>query len=325
MRRKVQREIDSTGQDSFLDVVTNIVGILIILVMVVGMRARNEPSESVEQAVPEKLLALRSESTATEQDVRRTEAELDALDQELALRTRERELVATLIASRQQELQQLQSRMDENARRDWQVQTDLTSAQAELQRIKDQTASALATTNVVKIDSYPTPVSRTVHGDEAHFQLSRGRIVYVPFDELLDRAKAEIQRQRLSVDDLPEKDFEVGPLEGFRLLLTMRGSLVPNSTQMVFGLKHAEFVPVSRELGESIEDALGARSQFGSRLAGYNPKETTVTVWFYPDSFDEFRILKKQLYSMGFATAGWPLAEGTFISGSPQGKRSAAE
>jgi hypothetical protein len=38
MRRYRSAEVESAGQDSFLDVVTNIVGILIILVMVIGGR-----------------------------------------------------------------------------------------------------------------------------------------------------------------------------------------------------------------------------------------------------------------------------------------------
>jgi hypothetical protein len=41
MRRDEHSQIESAGQDSFLDVTTNIVGILIVLVMVVGMRAQN--------------------------------------------------------------------------------------------------------------------------------------------------------------------------------------------------------------------------------------------------------------------------------------------
>lgn len=41
MKRPIQTEIATEGQDSFLDVVTNIVGILIILVMVVGARVRH--------------------------------------------------------------------------------------------------------------------------------------------------------------------------------------------------------------------------------------------------------------------------------------------
>ena len=41
MPRPRPEDISSAGQDSFLDVVTNIVGILIILVMVVGARVQH--------------------------------------------------------------------------------------------------------------------------------------------------------------------------------------------------------------------------------------------------------------------------------------------
>ena len=38
MIRQRESRIDAGGQDSFLDIVTNIVGILIILVMVIGQQ-----------------------------------------------------------------------------------------------------------------------------------------------------------------------------------------------------------------------------------------------------------------------------------------------
>ena len=38
MRRREPAEVESAGHESFLDVVTNIVCILIILVMIVGQR-----------------------------------------------------------------------------------------------------------------------------------------------------------------------------------------------------------------------------------------------------------------------------------------------
>ena len=40
MRRGEQPEIEEVGQDSFLDVVSNIVGILILLVVIVGAAPR---------------------------------------------------------------------------------------------------------------------------------------------------------------------------------------------------------------------------------------------------------------------------------------------
>ena len=216
--------------------------------------------------------------------------------------------------------------MDDHARREWELSSALAAAMSELDSIRRQTTAAAAVTSpVVTVESFPTPISRTVFGKEVHFRLSQGRLTYVPFDELLDRAKAEMQRRNFSPDDLPESTFEVGPLEGFRLLLTMQGKLVPNSNQVMFTLKEAEFVPVSSQLGESLREALSERSQLRSRLAGLNVRDTTITVWFYPDSFGEFRELKRELYRTGFATAGWPLAIGAHISGSPQGKRSATQ
>jgi hypothetical protein len=70
MRRPKPEDISSAGQDSFLDVVTNIVGILIILVMLVGGRAR----QVIQNALP-----------AQSDRVAALEQEVDVLDQTIAL------------------------------------------------------------------------------------------------------------------------------------------------------------------------------------------------------------------------------------------------
>ncbi len=57
-------------------------------------------------------------------------------------------------------------------------------------------------------------------------------------------------------------------------------------------------------------------------LAGFDPNQATVTVWVYPDSFEQFRVLKEELYKLGYLTASRPMPEGQPISGSPQGTRS---
>ncbi len=51
MNRRKKRGTDQNemgGQDSFLDIVSNIVGILIILVMIAGVRAQNSPADSIQ-------------------------------------------------------------------------------------------------------------------------------------------------------------------------------------------------------------------------------------------------------------------------------------
>ena len=47
----------------------------------------------------------------------------------------------------------------------------------------------------VEIESFTTPLGRTVDGREVHFQLSHGRIAYVPLNELVDKAVADVKRK----------------------------------------------------------------------------------------------------------------------------------
>ena len=57
----------------------------------------------------------------------------------------------------------------------------------------------------------------------------------------------------------------------------------------------------------------------------HSPRDTTITLWVYPDSFDLYRQLKEELHNLGFATAGRPLPEGVLIGGSSDGTRSSAQ
>ena len=84
-------------------------------------------------------------------------------------------------------------------------------------------------------------------------------------------------------------------------------------------------IPASGYLGEPVEAALSPGSLFLEILAGRRPHSTTVTIWTYPDSFAEFRRIKAELFTRGFATAGRPLPDSVPISGSPHGSRSAAQ
>ena len=66
-------------------------------------------------------------------------------------------------------------------------------------------------------------------------------------------------------------------------------------------------------------------SEFRSRISAFPTKTTTVTLWVYPDSFDEFRQVKADLFKLGYLVAGRPMPDGTPIGGSPDGSRSSAE
>ena len=55
MRRPTPEPIEAGGQDSFVDVVTNLVGILIVLVLIVGVRVR--PAERKHKASAQAAMA----------------------------------------------------------------------------------------------------------------------------------------------------------------------------------------------------------------------------------------------------------------------------
>ena len=53
-----------------------------------------------------------------------------------------------------------------------------------------------------------------------------------------------------------------------------------------------------------------------------SPRQYTITVWTYEDSFAEYRRLKKELYSLGYAVAARPIELGMPIGASPTGSKS---
>ena len=67
MRRRL-KQTKEAGQDSFLDIVTNIVGILIILVMVIGARVQHL-SIKPDSAPPPEVAALADEAARIEDAV----------------------------------------------------------------------------------------------------------------------------------------------------------------------------------------------------------------------------------------------------------------
>ncbi len=96
-------DAESAGQDhdSFLDIVANIVGILIILVMVVTVRAKDAPLPIVEnesvQTTQVDLAATSSKLKTLGSVVEESAAEIRNLDRVLVTRGAEREAMSTFV------------------------------------------------------------------------------------------------------------------------------------------------------------------------------------------------------------------------------------
>jgi hypothetical protein len=338
MRRNTPSQAEAPGQDSFLDVTTNLVGILIILVMVIGTRARQamvqaDPNQPAETGTAQAdLEAARAATQAVEQDIHNIDTKIKRQDFESGYRAAERDKFLQLVTVAERDLEKRRHQLDGAQRAALDQQRALRQARTELEDLKAGRRSIdNSRPPPTVIEHLPTPLAKTVFGKEAHFRLLGGRLAYVPWEELVTQLKAEAPHKVWKLNDLSQITEVIGPVRGFRMQYTLcQTSRVAQvgraiATERRVELDRFMLVPVSEDLGEPLAAALQPNSEFRTLLTGYDPNRTTVTVWVYPDSFQDFRTLKAELYRLGYLTAGRPLPAGRLIGGSPEGTRSAAE
>lgn len=352
--RKADRLED--GQDSFLDVVSNLVGVLIILIMVAGARVRNAASETIAEA-SEPAAAVASESpdgvTKTIEE-RRAEAEYVAAVEELeqlssAVQKRQQETSATservqlleaqasAAEAEYQSLVQMAAELDaafEGASRQKSAAEkeafDLQSAIfekeqrfANLQREKE--ALVAARPQATMLENIPTPISqRVADGHEGFFCLKNGRLSHVPLNEFQERVMLKFKGYR---GDMTPREMEekIGPVENyvFQYYVDLGTRRTGEGTTYYFEFKYGECTPTSDAIGESVDEALGNRnSVFRNRLLKYVREDTTITIFVYPDSFGYLNDIKRFLFSLGYMTALRPMPDGAPISISPNGTAS---
>jgi hypothetical protein len=331
MRRYRSAEIESAGQDSFLDVVTNIVGILIILVMVIGGR--------VQQLVFETVDPDRSQAAALEREIETLEATVAIAENEVqeivdqgehitlaavAANTARVEL-ATAVAAATREVESRKAATDsgrvkvaEAAAKKQRLKAEIDKTELEAQGI----AHAPQTTEEVL--AYPTPIGRTVTGEEIHFRLEGDRIAYIPLTELFELAKGQTRRQQGNLAAMASRIEKVGPDQDFTLEYVIETKIDQARGQVLVRSREWVVRPVGPGIGERVEAALGSHSRFRSLLANATP-DVTITLWCYPDSFEGFRKVREELYRLGIATACRPLPEGAPIGGSTEGSKSVAQ
>jgi len=331
MARPKPEELSSAGQDSFLDVVTNIVGILIILVMVVGGRIGQMGLETAARGSA-RGAEMEAEIGRLEFELATAEGEIAGLamqEQSIALATaaatESQVRLATAAAAVRVEVEQRKRGVDEARVR----AAESSARKAELEKAIEKCTLELdglahlpATTK--EILAFPTPIGRTVTGDEIHFRLDRGRIAYIPLTELFEHAKAQTQRRGSSIANLANRIETVGPVQGFSLDYVIEAKVDQARGQVLIRSREWVVRPMAEELGETADEALAPGSRFARVLANCTP-ETTVTLWCYPDSFETFRRMREELHRLGLPAAGRPLPDGAPIGGSADGSKSVVQ
>jgi hypothetical protein len=339
------------GHDAFLDIVANLVGIVIILVVILGSRTqkaaeviRKRADESKQAAgivsVSEDEVASRfadlqretNRAAAALADSQRLEREIEKSDAQLAAIARRRAELMDLVEVAKQAWEQKQKELDVKDVERGKAEAKIEAARRELEDLQQARARAEQTDRpIVAVSHLPTPMAKTVFGEELHFRLRGGRLAVVPIERLLDEIQRDFQRSAAGSRE-GRMDSAVGPIQGFVARYEMdkshesvsRGGRVGTATRIQ--LVSMVLEPIAEPHGQPLDQVLADSGNFlDIELAGRSPEKTTVTVWVYPDSFAEFRKLKEHLYARGFATAARPLPMNRPIAGGPQGSKSTAQ
>ena len=341
--RRVDQDLGMEGQDSFLDVVTNIVGILILLVMVMGVRALRAPQQADDEQAMAAAAAIQGKqaelknafrtAVASQAEVRDLVVRTVNVHSEALQRDLEREELNTFVASVSQDIDERRAKLDAEQQREFDVRRQLADARLKLDDLNRQEIALMTQApEVEEIENLPTPLAQVVTGKEVHLRVANGHVAFIPLDDLLVEFKEHAENNVWRLQDQNEVVSTVGPVDGFRLRYCLRKGFFSvrrdtgvESRGTVVQLVKWELMPVTSKLGEPVEQALLPNSDMNHYLKRYRPDATTVTIWIYPDSFSEFRALRRELYEMGYATAGRPLPQGVLIGGSPHGSKSAAQ
>jgi hypothetical protein len=347
-RRRRVREIPFSF-DSFLDVVANVVGIIIRLILVVWVGARSYSSlhlNAVKSASPRTASAeetseledpLRNELSARHSELEQLRAsllkQLGELDQFRSKnRAAERELV--VLAEQQGIVREEHKAADQAAVDQEGAARSMALSAAELRDRQHKLAREIhdlsGSPPPSRVLRYRTPVSRPVRSDEFFFECRRGRVAFIDVPALLAEArqdlesKGELLRTRWSVSEV------TGPIGGYRLRytvarerglsdsLTSVGEPEP-SANFRYSLSEWVVEPVAADHGETLAAALTERSEFRQVTDRLDPQLAVVTFWVYPDSFAVFRSLRDYLYERDLVVAGRPLPEGVPITCSRNG------
>jgi hypothetical protein len=357
MRRRRRAREPVFGFDSFVDLITNLVGIVLRLIIVVlmgvhlkgGFSAVRGPSSVVrcenEAACSELEATGNGQRTtnilepliedADDPETRRYETEIAALQGRLleALRSLDVEKDAEQMLKkqraatieRQKAASQLLARHDE---------AFATHRQSLVQTQKDvPLEKAVKQVEAKPLEKRPLrfhlPISRPVDAEELIFECRQGRVTFADVQALLEQVqqnlphKAEELRTRWSLTETTEA---VGAFQLRYTLERERGSslnqladLPPTERQFRYGLGKWELVPVWPVRGDLAAEALKDGSRFRTVVDALEPEQVVLTFFVYPDSFDLFRGLRDYLHERGFVVAGRPLPDGYPIFGSKTG------
>jgi len=336
LRKRKSAEIELGGQDSFLDLVSNIIGILIILVMVAGIRAQyssanveNTPLFAELEAKYQEYQTKAETAAKLRTDVEELQLQSEIVVEQIYLQSGEYAALFELMVSARAEIELAAETKSQTLKEKIEFQRQLMETNARLEQV-DQAKKHLRQIRpkATVMENVPTPLSHRVETKEIHLRLLGGRVVYVPLTELAMLFRRHIGEEQRRYAQQGANIGKVGPVDNFELefLAVTHQMPMEGHYETYIGLQYGEAVPVFEPLGQPLRQALDSpQSELRRKLAAFQRDIYTVTVWVYPDSFEEYQELKKFLQNQGYTVAARPMPKGTPIGISPHGTRSSSQ
>jgi hypothetical protein len=359
-RRRNSDDIEF-GSDSFLDIVANIVGILIILIVVAGIKASAAPvaaeklaeylrthvrtaqSEVPPQAAaqpappsPEPIVIppspeLLRNADAIKSEIATLDADAHAATSQIEQAGRDEQADEQAVAELRQAIQSESTELGSDKARLVDAESQLQAKKTGLLQLEvDVQKAESVKPKVATLKHQLTPLGRDISGKELHFRLLNSRVAFLPIEELIQRLRPQILRDRDRLIRNGIQRGEIGPVAGFRMEYVLEARHLSameelrQGTSVAFNLASWKMLAEPDLLTESAEEATRRDGDFLRRLRDADA-DTTITFWVYPDSYALYRQLQEFAHHENFTVAARPIPFGIPIAGSPNGSRSSGQ
>lgn len=304
------------GGDSFLDIVANIVGILVLLVVVVGLRAGGQSYlttivEPNSEALSKDLNLVATQINQDIHDSKKLAEQAYRSSLEANAREEAREELAYRLTYLREEVNKERDNLDDEDRRSFDIGNQIAQASLEIEDLISEQIS-LSSSNDLKepepIYHDTTPILGKKITNLVRIRLKENKVVVLPMDQLLEeyRKKASKTHKLVLAEANPKKHLvsSFGPVNGFEFRVIHNSQVITSggNNYRSVNLVVARLV----ETGESREEPFEALYDQGSlinlQLKEIDKEETTIAILAYPDSFDSLvdveRILREKGYQV---------------------------
>ncbi|MEO1497743.1 MAG: hypothetical protein AAFV43_11395 [Planctomycetota bacterium] len=308
--------------DSFLDVVANLVGILVLLVVVVGVRSAAKVEEQHAPSTVVDVAELVAQAEAKERELleslndgARVADQVRNVMTNRAVREATRQELAGELAQLRAEVEQMRLDLEPDDRRSAETRLALARAQERLDELTTKQVTLIGrlaeADNATTIEAISSTIVTGHRRTKTTIFMRDDRVAVFP-DEQLEQALRRVY-QTLPMPNALNMSIEhrrsVGSINGFEIEMVFaqgRRSVVQRNSGRTGSAVGYYIKGGTLDIGgdnvvwEPLENAMKPGSRLMLYLSSVDPEETAIVLKPSPDSFDSYHDLKRHLIGLGY-------------------------